>query len=287
MTDIDPVTKVARDLTEIVKLAALLEDQALHLANDRMMPGGLAMVSLAADADLDEWGERIAYLELQHYARCTKSDHRKCRVADHVFDEDDQDNEDPLRSLLFWSEAWREENGYPLEGRKPTIGTEAGFVRHMLDWAWDNELHWDDFARDVNQARRRLEALMHSGRQSNRTRVNCDRMDCETKPRLLRVYTSSPATDHFKCPACKRRYDAQEFADTYARHLRSAGAARFVPKSTAVDLLRGQGRSAHTISRWFKDGKVETRLEPSGIRTVWWPDLWHLHLNTPTRRRSA
>ena len=279
--ELDPVTKVARDLTEIVDLAARLETQAVHKANDRLMPGGLAMVALAHDASASEWAEQIAYQELRHL-----TDPVRFAYPEHVADEDDQDAEDPLRTLLFWSEAWREENGYPLEGRRPTLTTEAGLIRHMLNWAWENEVKWDDFARDINSARRTLEAILHAGRQPERTRVPCSNVTCETRPRLIKVYGATEAFDFYKCTSCKNKYDQDEFERAYARYLRSEGAERYVLKADAIGTLRAQGRPERTIRQWFIDGKVVEHRDEIGRVFVWWPDLWSLHLVTQTRRSA-
>lgn len=280
---IDPVTRVARDLTEIATLAAMLAPQAIAKANDRVIVGGEAMVLRAGEANLDQWAELIAFAELRHIA-----DPIRYPYPEHVADEDDQEHEDPLRTLLFWSEAWREEHGFPLEGRTPTLVTEAGVIRHMLNWAWENEPHWDDMARDINRARRRLEDVLHAGRRANRTRVPCDRGFCERKPRLIRVHAETQEQDHFKCPSCKTRYTPEDFARALGRQLRSEGSERYVSKATAVAVLAGLGRSERTIRQWFTDGKVQTADdEARGIRYVWWPDLWRLHNATRTRQRSA
>jgi len=318
--------RVARDLSAIEDLVVHLESEAIALARDRLMPGGRAMVALAPDADITEWAEQIAYLEFRHYATCPKTNHRRCHVADHVLDEDDQDSEDPLRTLLFWSEAWREERGFPLEGRRPTLVSESSFIRNSLEWAWDNELHFADFAHDVNRTRRSLESLLHAGRNADLTRVRC--VACEKAPRLIKVrasrqpvgysclicgtdvgneehshcpkstcwtplapkptrWASDPARDYHKCPSCKKRYDADAFHDAYAKQLRSEGAAKFIPKRDAVHTLRAQGRSERTIRQWFEQGEVETRTSEAGAVLVWWPDLWRLHLVTQLRNRRG
>lgn len=50
----DPVTKAARDLSAIEDLWVHLTSQAIHLAGDRLMPGGRAMVAMGPEADLNE-----------------------------------------------------------------------------------------------------------------------------------------------------------------------------------------------------------------------------------------
>lgn len=302
----DAVTKVARNLTEIENLTASLPAQAAHKAADRLMPGGMAMVMLGPDADLDEWAEQIAYAELRHYATCEKDSHKGCTVAgaEHVEDEDDQWTEDPLRTLLFWTDEWRERHGYPLEGREATIVGEVKFLRWCLNWAWENEPHFEDFADDVHQVRLRLESALLAGRRAERSRVRCPNPECENKPRLILVRARRHAArdadlleqvatiqteDHWKCTACKTRYDADAYRRAYGQQLRSQGAERYVPFRDALATLRDQGRPERTVRKWVIDGEVDAYCDRSTRRLmVWWPDLWRLHLATQTRnRRSA
>lgn len=267
----DAVTKVARNLSAIEDMTAALLTQAVHKANDRFMPGGDAMASLAIVASPEAW-ENVY-----------ESGERGGKDVGHVEDEDDT-WEPPLQTLLFWSEQWREEHSYVLDGR-PTIASEANFIRWCLNWAWDNELHWDDFAQDVHQARLRLENVLHAGRRAERSRVVCDR--CDEPPRLIKVYGSDRAEDRWKCPACKHRFDQDDFDRAHAKQLRSTGAERWVPFADALSTLRTQERPERTVRQWLLDGAVDVRFTDAGVREVWWPDLWRLHLATPTRKRRS
>lgn len=269
---IDPVTKVARNLSAIEDMTAQLLTQAVHKANDREMPGGDAMVALASVASPEAW---------EHIFEAAEAGERDTSYAD------DQDDawEPPLQTLLFWSEQWRAEHGYELD-RRPTIASEAGFIRWALNWAWENEPHFDDFAKDIHRARLRLEDVLYDGRRAERSRVVCDR--CERAPRLVKVYGDTEHEDRWKCPACKHRFDVGEFNDAHARQLRSQGAARYVPWRDALATLRTQGRPERTVRQWVIDGEVDGFCD---LRTralwVWWPDLWRLHVATPTRRRAS
>lgn len=285
-TEISPLVKVARDLREIEELNEALLVQAIHKAGDRLMPGGEAMVALAHVGSPAEWSENVAAEELYHLATCPKLDHTRCRYAETEEDE----GEPPLQTLLFWSEQWRAEAGYSLD-RRPTIATETNFIRGSLDWAWDNEPHWDDFAKDVRRARVRLENLLYAGKRAERTRVRCDDAECEGRAYLIRAYGASEEADHFKCPSCKRRYTLDDFQRAYARMLRSEGAERYVLLGDAIGTLKAQGRPERTIRKWLADQATETVSAWCDLETrktwVWWPDLWRLHLSTPTRKRSA
>ena len=288
---VKPVVKVARDLREIESLYEALLAQAIHKAGARIdgtsLPGGGAMVALAHVGSPDEWSENIAAAEFQHLANCLRLDHTRCRYAEHALDEDG--SEPPLQTLLFWSEQWRVEHGYPIEGRA-TMVSEVRFLRWALEWAWDSLAEWDDFARDVNQARVRLENLLYAGRRAEQTRVVCDRIACDRPSRLIKVYGAEldGEGDYWKCPACKHRYDQRGFLDAQARHLRHDDAERFVLATDARGMLAAFGRSERTVRQWLSDDKVTWYCD---VRThqvwVWWPDLWTLHLATKQRKREV
>jgi hypothetical protein len=275
------VTKVARDLTEIETLCALLNGQAVHKANDGLMPGGKAMVALGAVANLEAWENMVEGAEAWNSA----NPELPPIDLSHIEDEDDT-WEPPLQTLCFWSEQWRRANDADWD-HIPTIGTEANFIRYLLGWAWDNEPHWDDFVRDIRRARLRLEDVLHAGRRDERTRVTCTAADCERKPRLIKVYSDNPERDHHKCPACKHRYEAEDFRRAFAKQLRSDGAEKFVRLVDALATLKAQGRAERTIRKWFEECLVEGWCDAVTHEVwVWWPDLWRLHLTTATRNRS-
>jgi hypothetical protein len=244
-TEPHPTVKVARDLTEIVKLATDLEDQAVHKASDPLMPGGAAMVALGPVSSTTAYDAALDDAEQAAIAWAYVNGIDPSKVMPETY-EDDQ--EPPLQTLLFWSEAWRTEHEWPIP-RRPTISSEAGFIRWALDWAWENEAHWDDFAADVRSARVRLENLLSAGRRPERTRVVCNR--CEDSARLIKLYGTSDDGDRWKCPACKARYDADEVRDAYAHQLRSESAAKYVDLPDAIGTLRAQGRPERTIRKWL------------------------------------
>lgn len=215
-----PVTSVARNLTAILNLWGDLEDQAEHRHRARIdgtaLPGGMAMVDLAPVGSPSEWAEQIAAEELYHLAKCPKVDHAKCRYAEQAADDDG--TETPLQSLLYWSEAWRmERNGYALEGR-PSIRSEANFIRWSLEWAWENEAHFEDFATDVAAARTQLENVLLAGERSERG-VPCLYEACKGI-RIVRKLEpfrdretgrKSWRYDNWHCPRCHREWDESRY----------------------------------------------------------------------------
>jgi len=285
-----PVVKVARDLREIVAMCAHLDDQAEHEANAHIdghaLPGGLAMVAMAGVANLEAWQSQYDAAEAWNAA----NPKRQQRPTDHIEDEDDE-WEPPLQTLAFWSEQWRAEHGAEYDQR-PTVASEANFIRWALDWAWDHEVRWDDFAKDIRAARVRIENVLYAGNRAERTRVVCDRADCEKPARLIRKYgfAEDGSDDWWRCPSCKTRFDADGVSKAHAHMLRSEGAERWVEQVDAIGTLKAQGRAERTIRGWLGDRAiaVQSFCDPVTHRVwVWWPDLWHKHLTTPTRKRDS
>lgn len=243
-----PTTKVARDLTEIEELHASLLDQAIHLANDRLMPGGHAMVALGGVGSPSVHEGRVETLESLWWADVLA----ERPDLSHLDDEDDT-WEPPLQTLRFWSEQWRRETetDYELRGGY-TVATEAAFIRSVLDYVWATEPAWDDFAADINRARRRMEALLHAGRNVSRSRVECDRCE-DDPPRLLWLIGTEGdgSDDRWKCPRCKARYERDDMLRAHAKQLRRTDAAKFVDQADAIAVLKAQGRGERTIRRWL------------------------------------
>lgn len=280
--------KVARDLTEIGALYERLLAQAIQKASAKIdgtsLPGGEAMVALAGVAEPEVNARRVELREAHHIATCERADHTRCWTGS----EDEDETEPILQTLLFWSEQWREGHGYPLEGRRPTVTTEANMIRSLLDWAWDNLLEWDDFAKDIRAARVRMEDLLYAGARQERTRIVCNR--CEAGKRLLHLYGPEVdgSGDRWKCPACKVRLDADGVRDAHAAMLRSEGAEKWVQQVDAIGTLKAQGRSERTVRKWLSEGEGEAYCDPVTHEVwVWWPDLWRKHLTTQTRSRNV
>lgn len=292
-------TDVSRNLAAILDMAARLEARAIDRAGDHDIVGGEAMVNLAGVANLADWARRndLADDALLAY-------------------EDPDELWSPFQTLAFWSEQWRTELGMDHDDPRwrPSIATEAGFLRNpdVLAWAWDNELHWDDFAADVATARTKLEAVLIEGERADRLRVVCP--DCtksiaedaqnaalsdeqgldgeshqcdserpaerRTAPRLIAVYGTTRDADRWKCPACRHRFTAEDVRRASASQMRAAGVAeRWLPLADAISIIRRHGDwREKTIRSWAADDtEVSTKVE-RGVRMVWWPDMWRRHL---------
>jgi len=283
----DPTVKVARDLTEILSLYGDLAARAEDRSADRLMPGGGAMVALGNVANMEAW-------ENMHQAT-----ERYGRAYTSVEDEDPDVAWTPYQLLEYWSEQWRKARDAEYVGHRTTIATEAQFIRSCLPWAIDNELGWDDFVKDVNRARVKLENILYAGERQQLTRIECDRClppppkteDQKPKPpRLIKLYGSDPdgSQDDWKCPRCKHRFDAVGVRKCHAKMLLSEGSARWVHQQDAIATLKDQGRPERTIRQWLSEGEGDGYCDPVTHEVwVWWPSLWTKHLVTPTRKRSA
>lgn len=289
----DPLGKVDRDLGEIIDLHAKLLTQAVRDGAHRLMPGGHAMVALANVANMEAWENQQQATERYEQAYTS------------VEDEDPDDAWSPFQLLEFWSEQWRREHGAEY-GRRPTIATEASFLRWCLNWAWENEPAWNDFAQDVNLARLKLENILTAGNRVERTRVQCDATDClerqtergieQPKARnLIRLVDVRGREDVWKCPGCRGRFDEHGFKRATARQMHHERAERFVPLPDAISTLISQGRGERTVRRWLApnvtdhESVVQGYCEVTTRRVfVFWPDLWRRHLATrKTPRASA
>lgn len=282
--DIQPgaVTKVAADLRAIETLAAALAEEAANESTSKLMPGGKAMVLLAHHASLEAWES------MQETTERTGTHYTSAE------DEDPEDHWDAMQLLLFWSESTRREFGEEY-GQRPTLVSEASYLRWRLEHLWQTEAGWDDLARDIRKARARLEDIVHAGSRAERSRVVCD---CDDAPRLIRVWADAADEDGWKCPACKRRFTAEDHKRMFARQLRSEGAEKYVPLPDAVAVLRDEGRPERTVRKWTA-GEDHREDDPIGdlgfgyceVKTrrtfTWWPRLWHRHLTTKTRKRDA
>jgi DNA-directed RNA polymerase subunit RPC12/RpoP len=244
----DPVTKVARDLTEILRLHQALLTQAVNHGGAPHIPGGESMVALGNVANVEAWDNQHQATERHDHGL---SNYRRAYTS--VEDEDPDEAWSAYQLIEFWSEAWRTERGDDYDSKR-TLRTEANYVRHALDWAWDNEIHFNDFAADMRRARLRLEDIVYDGKRVERTRVVCDKPDCPNPRRLIKlhaIYDPTGIFDTYKCPECKAKFDQDEFDRAYAAMLKSEGAERFVSQAEALATLKAQGRGLRTVRRWM------------------------------------
>lgn len=287
-TTTDPTVGINRDLTEILNLSEALSDQAIEHARDRLMPGGLAMVSIAPVGSPEKYDLRVDAHERRATYLAETFDLDRDDVLPELYDDE---WEPPLQTLRYWAERWRgvRDDENPVTA---TIETEVRFVRWCVTHGWAQE-HEPQFARaaeEINDARRRLESILYAGNRPERTRVRCDRDTCEKNPELIRVHEprrmaficdtcetethdgvicsrwyrcgnirqmtkrwhSDPANDRWKCTSCKTRFDHDQYLAAHAKQLRSEGSNKFVILGDAVDTLKTQGRARRTVEKWLE-----------------------------------
>lgn len=281
MTDL---ATVAANLRSIEDMALRLEDRAIDRSNSRDMPGGDALVNLGGTTPR-RWAAHV-------------DEREQAWLDDPYLDDADMPNwsefEDPdelwpaVQILAWWSEEYRQRLDMKYEGWRPTLVSEAKFLRNhdVAEWIWNNEVHWDDYAGDVSKAKTKLENLLHEGERAERIRVVCP--DCDAGRQLIRVYAEgAPDDDRWKCPECRHKFTRDEVDDAYAKQMRSSGVDRWVPINDALSLMRGQGWQERTVLDWFESGDLELSQDSTGRRSVWWPDVWRTHNAARQRREVA
>lgn len=270
-----PITKVAQNLSEILRLYDDLADQAINDSASPLMPGGRAMVELGPVANFERW---------EHM---TDAGERLGRVFTLPDLEDDDDAWSAFQRIEYWSERWRRELGAEYDGQQPTIATEANFVRHCLDWAWDNlePAEWDAFAESIRTAKTRLEEILTDGRRAIRG-VKC--FDCNVDlirpahdprepgycegtddavcllPHKRCPHDRGGYTDEYKCPSCDRRYSREDYA-LAIQH------AHFVYADylTLDDAAARTGVKPGTIKVWATRGLVKRHKAPGAERVTY------------------
>lgn len=261
---------VAGDLRAVVAMHERLLAEAVHSANDPLMPGGKSMVELGPVANLETWANLIDGLErrwLDYYGLPGED------MPNWAENEDDT-WEPPLQTLLFWSESWRHERGYPLEGRRPTIATEASFLRHSVEWAWDHEPHFEDFAKDVAAARRCVEDTLHEGDRAERgapclyETCNGARLTRRLKPTRDKDGAKVWVHTDWKCRRCGSSWTE----DRYAAMVTAAHEATKIEEVSgemwcSVDYAaRKVDRSVKTIRTWIDRSELVALCMIAGRR---------------------
>lgn len=277
------------DLAAVTAALRAIEEMALHLAsravdrsNARDMPGGDALVNLAPVASPRRWAAQF-----DAYEREALAADESLKDSQPDLSHEDPDDLWPASELLtWWSEDYRQRLGMTYEGWRPTLVSEAKFLRNhdVAEWIWNNEAHWSDYAADVERAKAKLENILHEGDRSERTAVVCDR--CDDGRRLIRVWGDEPDQDRWKCPGCKHLFTDAELDDALATQMRRSKPREWIPRNQAVDLLRSLGHQERVAARLVDHPDTEGwRDETTHVRWVRWPAAWRRHLSEMQRRR--
>lgn len=266
---------IARDLRAIVSLWGDLPEEATYRADDKDLPGGDALAMMAPAANLEAWEHRYEALEASrgHLPTFTAI------VGGEDYAGDQQAELHPLLVLATWEDAIRDERDQPTDLRA-TVERAADYVGKSVDWMLgineygdQNFLGIDQLSIDLRRCRAMLENLLHDGERAEWTRVTCISDECDEKPRLMKVYADEVAEDHHKCPACRARYDFDEFKRAAAVHMHSEMADD--AWVTVADAAHSIGRPARTVRTWINDWKVSTQRAPGVPTTIYvlWADI--------------
>lgn len=268
------MSSVAINLRAIEDMAERLESRAVDRSQDREMPGGDAMVSLAGVGSIRDWQRRIDIVE-------RKAD------EDPRVDRPDITNEDPdelwpaLQVLWWWTEDYRAQLNMDYDDPRwrPTLTSEAAFLRNhdVAEWVWNNEPKYDDYAKDVARAKSKLENILIEGDRSDKTPVVCDR--CEDRRPLVRVWGDAPDDDRWKCMGCKHQFTLEELDDALGTQMRRSEPREWISRTEAIDLLRSMGHQRRTAAGLTDLPEAQGwRNEVTRVRYVSWPDVWRSHL---------
>jgi hypothetical protein len=240
------------------------------------MPGGLAMVALGPAANLEAWANKVDAAE---------------RRGLWLAIDDDDEWEPPLQSLLFWSEDLRRIHDQEFEPTphrpRPTETTEANIIRHYLDWLWENEPKWDDFAQHIHDACARLESLLAEGLRAKRG-VPCLSVDCAggilVRPVADRrehhwcdghegvchlphercPHDRGGLRDEWVCGSCDRRYGVEDYRRAVAQS--AFLNAEWLPLE---DAIARTGAKRGSIQAWATRGHVKRRKDADTGRVTY------------------
>jgi hypothetical protein len=254
---------VSKWLDEIADMAQRLESRAISRAGDKEMPGGEAMVNLASVGSVAIWARRYELAEEAHEADWNNP------APDTSF-EDPDELWPPIQILWYWSESFRAEVGmdYDDPAWRPSLISEAKFLRNrdVADHIW-SQPGWDDYAKDVQRAHTKLEAILIEGERVAFRGVSCMYEDCKGA-RLIRK--TVPAADKagnkvwrltdWHCPKCKRSWSEDEYTrNIYSAILRSK-ITEFEDDDSVwctVDLAATRvGRPNGTLRSWLSRGEL-------------------------------
>lgn len=246
----DPTLQVAQDLTAITDLAGHIAEHVDRVDCD-------AMAELGPVASPEAWQHQIdARDELARRAAEMGLPPDRFDTS-HVADHDDG-WEPCLQTLRYWSEDWRREHDRESD-LTPTIASEVAFIRSCLEWAYEHEPRWEDFADDIHAARRRLEDELRAGERAERG-VPCMYDECGGAVLSRRRWLDEP----WRCPRCRREWDDDAYARmVYQAHLLHAEWLPVEDASARAVVPVG------SVKAWAHRGHVRTRKDPSTGRTAY------------------
>lgn len=285
---------IARSLREVEYLALDLHAQALASPNDRDFPGGTALHMLAPAAPLAKWEAGYEDVErAERFDETTGEDRWLRRNTDKPTSNwrdpavyQGNSDEHPLNVLESWTRMIREDRDQPTS-LAPTLSREVDYLRGQLDWATRVDTYGDpewplcfEMATELRTLIRRMEDVLKDGVRQERTETPCINADCDSKPRLIKVWSRTAAYDGYKCTGCALSYDQAQYLQAKAANLRSKNSEKWVLATDATEAL---AVPIQTMRSWIRRETVKTHWE-NGRLHVWWPDAREA---AETRRMDA
>lgn len=189
-------------LRDIARMCNALPTEVAHRGVE-----GEAMVLLGPAADPEEWGHVTAsyrsgrlpegWIEAAHGKDCPLLANEACAGCA-------GGELHPLFVLGTWDMLWRDVLEHEESGRL-TIASATAYLDMQMTYMSSNEdVPFEDFARDLRGCRAHLESVLHDGEQIDQG-APC--MDCRVP--LVREWGKLATADGWRCPRCREwRSDA-------------------------------------------------------------------------------
>jgi hypothetical protein len=257
--------QIGGDLTLIKDMFNALREEAETRHSDHEFPGGDAMVMLGPGADVEAFG----YVQISAMVGRINED-------DVVLPEK-RDLEPPLSFLASWTDIIRDQRDQPTD-LAATIDREIDYLRKSIDWMFSHDpegqphfIQVDELANGLSHVRRRLEDILKDGSRAEFTRVNCIALECETHPRLMKLWAAQVRWDRYRCPACRTEYDKAQFVMARSQNLHASFEGRYIAPRDAAEAT---GVPIKTVYSWMARRNVDrVWVMPTGVAHVWWPHV--------------
>lgn len=157
----------------------------------------------------------------------------------------------PLTVLGTWEMVWRDFLEHESDA-KITVADSAGYLDRQLAYmAEQDEVPFEDFARDLRRCRGHLEDVLHDGEQIE-TGAPC--MTCEIPLRLERG--KSEDLDRWRCPRCREMSTVAQYLFAVQNEYRKRARAL-----TARDIAKEYEVPEGSVRAWASErvGKVRKR----------------------------
>lgn len=264
------LAEVREDLSAIRVLCGALPSEVRHRGVN-----GQAMTLLGIAADPEAWQHVEAsylagrlpegWIETSHGKECPTLVNEPCLGCK-------GDERHPLAVLGTWEMVWRDYLEHESDAKITATDAAAYLDQQMTYMAQQDEVPFEDFARDLRRCRAHLEDVLHAG---DRDETGAPCVQCREP--MVRVVTDQGAQDAYHCKRCYRTVTGNQYryaiGVAYIAHADRLTAAdmaeRFADfnlKATVVrvwgarELIRKRGTNDQGITL-YDVSDVEARLE--------------------------